>query len=120
MIKHYLKSYGYLLISIITLTFIITLFNYFGLFSSNITNIFKLLIPIISLFVTALMVGKKASKRGLLEGLKYGGIFIIGILIINNLILGTNFQAKILIYYLILLVSSMIGSMIGINQNKGE
>ncbi len=118
MIKNYLKEYGYLILGIIISMVIVTFFNYFGIFNTSVTNSFKLLSPIAGLFITAYAIGKKTSKRGLLEGLKYGGIFILMMLIINNLILQNNFEIKILIYYLILLTSSMMGSMIGINRHQ--
>ncbi len=118
MLKVYLKGYGYLLGIVLISTLILTILNYFSLFGDGITNILKLIIPIGSIFGTAWFIGKKTSKRGLLEGLKYGAIIVLIMLILNSLILGNGFEVKILIYYLILLISAMFGSMIGINRKK--
>ncbi len=118
MVKVYLKGYGYLLGVIIISTLILTIFNYFSLFGDGITNILKLIIPIGSIFGTSLFIGKKASRRGLLEGLKYGAIVVLVMLILNSLILRNGFEVKILLYYLILIISAMFGSMIGINRKK--
>lgn len=120
MIKNYFIYLAYAFVSILLLVLMVTVFNYFNLMSSNIAMIIKFIIPVGSLFVTALLLGKKAKKRGILEGLKFGGIFIFVILILNNLILMNSFEVKILLYYVILLVSAMLGSMIGINLKKSD
>lgn len=62
-------------------------------------------------------IGRKSSKKGYLEGLKLGGIIILSLLLINLLFIRT-FSLSILMYYLIILASSIIGSMIGINIKR--
>ena len=120
MIKNYFMYLAYTFVSILILILIVTVFNYFNLLGSSITSTLKLVIPVGSLLVNSLLLGKKAKKRGILEGLKFGGIFIFVILILNNLILMNSFEIKILIYYVILLISAMFGSMIGINLKKSD
>lgn len=120
MIKNYLIHLAYAFVSILVLILIVTVFNYFNLMGSGVTSAIKFIVPVGSLFVTSLLLGKKAKKRGILEGLKFGGIFIFIILVLNNLILMNSFEVKILIYYVILLVSAMLGSMIGINLKKSD
>ena len=120
MIKNYLIHLAYAFVSILVLILIVTVFNYFNLMSSGVTSAIKFIVPVGSLFVTSLLLGKKTKKRGILEGLKFGGIFIFIILVLNNLILMNSFEVKILIYYVILLVSAMLGSMIGINLKKSD
>lgn len=120
MIKNYLIHLAYAFISILVLILIVTVFNYFNLMCSGVTSAIKFIVPVGSLFVTSLLLGKKTKKRGILEGLKFGCIFIFIILVLNNLILMNSFEVKILIYYVILLVSAMLGSMIGINLKKSD
>ena len=114
----YLKNLGKsLLITIIimfVLTFICTLLNYFDIINSKYLSIFKIIIPLFSLGVGGFFLGRKSNKKGFLEGLKFG--FIVTILIlIFNLIFGFNLTIKDLIFYLALILSSMFGSMLGIN-----
>ncbi len=61
--------------------------------------------------------GKISKSKGYLAGLKIGLIFI-AILIIFNLIFLRNFKISLLIYYLLLLMSSVLGGMLGINRKK--
>ena len=76
-----------------------------------------IIIPIIALILGGIYMGKKANKKGYLEGLKLGILFSIIILIIN-LILAEGINIKDIIFYLILTISSIFGSMIGINLKK--
>jgi len=117
----YLKSFGISffigILLIIVLTFLTTLLNYFDIISSKTMSIIKIIIPLFCLFVSGFYLGKKANKRGFVEGIKIALFFIV-FLIIINLILKQNFNVKDLIYYLLILISSIFGSMVGINRKK--
>ena len=115
MLKHYLKYFSILLISIIIPIFILTIFNYFEIINN--TNILKLIITLISIFINSFFLGKNSKSKGYIEGLKFGIIFIIFITLLN-LILVNEFSLKIIIYYILILITSMIGSTIGINKKN--
>lgn len=116
----YLKNLGKSLLYtfgiMIILTFFITIFSYFNLLGDSITKIFKLLIPIISLFVGGLLMGNWVNKKGYIEGLKFGIIVILVFIIFSFFI--KTLKVNSIIFYIILLVSSIFGSMIGINKKK--
>lgn len=116
----YLKKLGfsflYTIGTILVLTFIITLLNYFNLISDKSISIFKILIPIISLLIGGFYIGKKSNKKGFMEGLKLGIIFCIILIIFNYLAFDYSFKFKYLLFYIILIISSILGSMIGINR----
>ena len=57
-----------------------------------------------------------SALEGYIEGLKYGSIIIILTLIISLII--KSFNIKLLIFYSILLLSSTLGSMIGITRKN--
>ena len=61
--------------------------------------------------------GKVSKNKGYLAGLKMGLGFIM-ILLIFNLIFVRSFKVSLLIYYLLLLMSSILGGMFGINRKK--
>ena len=115
MLKNYLKYFSILLISIIIPIFILTIFNYFEIINN--TNILKLIITLISIFINSFFLGKNSKSKGYIEGLKFGIIFIIFITLFN-LILVNEFRLKILIYYLLIIITSMVGSTIGINKKN--
>ena len=117
MIKKYLISYAYTLGIIIGGTFLITVLNYFNIFTSNLTNIIKLIIVIVSMFIGAFLLEKKSLKKGYIEGIKYSIVFIV-LLVIINLLFVKEFNVKSIIYFLIIIISSTFGSMLGINKKR--
>ena len=116
----YLKKIGTALIYfygiIIIGSLIITLLNYFNLINSNFVSILEMFLSIIGMIISGFIIGKNSKNKGFIEGLKLGLITIL-MFIILNLILNNTFEFKSLIYYFILLFSSIIGSIIGINRN---
>jgi len=116
-LKLILKSILYGLGSIILLTFLFTMLNYFNIINNNILNIMKIIIPLFSLALSGFIIGKNSLKNGWLEGLKLGIIIIILIFIIN-LIFIHDINSRNIVFYLLLLLSSILGSMFGINKKK--
>ena len=120
---NYLKKIGKFLlttfISIIVLSFVLTTFYYFDIISNNIYNIMKMIIVIGSLFINSLLLGKNSNKYGIVEGLKLGAIFLIVIIIIK-LITNSSFDIRTLIYSLIILLTSSVGAVIGINKKESS
>lgn len=121
---NYLKNLGlsfvFVIISFLVLTLLMTLFSYFNILKDGGVSILKIIIPIISLFMGGFLLGKKASKKGWLEGIKIGALCLIFIIIFNYLAYSFSFEAKNLLYYCILIISSIFGSMIGINFKKNN
>ena len=116
MIKNLFIYILYGIISILISTIILTIFNYFNIFPSNIIKILKLIIPLICISINCYLLGKKSIKKGYLEGMKFGGI--ITLLFILIALITKTFKPKSFIYYLIILLTSTLSSMIGINKKK--
>jgi len=114
MIKNYLKSYLYLFISILIFTIVLSLINYFYVFP---TKVIKLLIPIISILISSIILGKNTKSKAYLEGIKFTSLYII-LSIIISLITKNPFTFKLILSFLLQLLSGIIGAMIGINLNK--
>lgn len=119
-IKNVTFSILYIIGFILFLTFILTLFSYFNILSSKVVSIFKILIPVISLFIGGFYLGKRSNKKGWFEGLKLGLIFLILLVIFEFLALSINFEVKNILYYLIILASTSFGSIVGINKNIAQ
>ena len=118
---NYLKKIGtafiYVFSILIVSTFVISLFNYIGLIRGKFLTILKILIPIVSLFVGGFITGKQSKSKGWLEGIKLGSIFVLFLLLFNYLGLKNVPEMKNIIYYLIIIGSSVIGSMLVISKN---
>ena len=119
-LKNLSMSFIYIIFTILTSTFIITVLSYFNIMNDKITSICKIIISIISLFIGGFYIGKRSIKKGFIEGLKLGLIFSIVLIIFNFLAFDNSFKFKYLLFYLILIISCIFGSMIGINRKKKE
>lgn len=108
-------------ISILILTIIVAILSFFNILKGNITTILKIFIPIVSFFIGGLMIGKNSNQKGWLEGIKEGLIVVVLMIIFSFLAFQNGFEIKNIIYYIILITSSTLGSMIGINfKKKGD
>ncbi len=119
MIK-YLKSFSYTLICLILLSLITCILNYFNICDSNTINILKLFSVIISTMVGGIYLGSCSKDKGYLEGLKLGACDDLILLVLSVLIFHSGFHKEMIIYYLIIIVSSILGSIIGINKKKSN
>ncbi len=114
------KSFIYILSILFISTIIITLLNYINFFGNKLVTLSKIIVPIVSIFVGGFIIGKNSKQKGWLEGLKLGMIIILILLILNYIILKQKWELRNLVYYLILLSSSIFGSMVGINKKIEE
>ena len=108
------KSIIYVISLILIINIFVTIFSYFNLFNDNIIKFFKLVTPIISIFTGAFIMGRNSNKNGYLEGIKLA--IIIDFLFIIFSITFNNFKLESIIFYIILLASSILGSIIGIQK----
>lgn len=124
MIITYLKNigiaFGFILGSLLSLTLLVTFLNYINIIGSKTLSIVQIIIPLFSLFLGGFVIGKRSLKKGWLEGLKLGGIFLLILILFQYLGLQIHFSIKIIIFYLLLLVSSIFGSMLGINKKTQQ
>lgn len=114
----YIKSLVYIILIILVLTFISTILHHFNVISGNLMAILKLVIPILALFYGGIYIGKNSIEKGYIEGLKIGILFSLILLIISFFLPGSIKFINQIIYFLIILGSSMFGGMIGINKSK--
>lgn len=114
----YLKALLYMLISIIIFSFLISTLNYFDIIGKGIINVFQIIAIIVSMFIGGFYIGKNSSNKGYLQGLKIGGIALAILFLLNYLGFGNGLSLEILLFYLIVMVSVVTGSVVGINKNK--
>ena len=118
MIINYLKNIGYVFIIIFISTIFISILNYFSILRGIPLNILSIVTIIVSLFIGGFLTGKKANKKGYLEGIKFGTIMIVMIILLNLILFKNKFTIISILYYLLLLLSSTFGAMIGIMRKK--
>ena len=112
----YFKALGFIFVPMLVLNLIVSIFHYFNLLNGNVIGYLKLFIIAISMIIGGIYIGGKTTRKGWLEGLKVGSIVILIFFVIGYLAFDQGIDIKNLIYYLILLVSSTLGSMVGISK----
>lgn len=117
-IKNFSISIGIILVLSFIFTFLISLLSYFDILKGNGIHVMAIVLYIISLFLGGFFLGKRSHKKGWLEGLKLGVILILFFILANVLFIHNPLIIKSFIFYFLLLISSIMGSMIGINIKK--
>ncbi len=113
-ILEYLKYFGLFFIFIIIIAIISSLINLTGLKSITISKI-SIILTAISFLIISLIASKKTKERGIIIGLKLGLSFITILILINLIIFKSPFNIDRLIYYIILIISSLLGGSLGKN-----
>ena len=117
-IKKFSLSILSIIITIIFVSLFLTILYYFDYISTDTYKFFKIGALVITLIVNSIILGRNSIKNGYLDGIK------LGILLILFCTFGTIVQKKItihlILYNIIILISTTLGSMIGINTKKIE
>ena len=112
----YIKSLIMFLSSIVLIPVFLTIFNLLKLKTNKIIII---IIGAILMFIIGLILGKKTDKNGYLNGLLLSVITIL-VLVITSIIFKFSLNINSLIYYIILTISTVFGSMLGINKKANS
>lgn len=115
-LKKLIKNLLYTFLFFMIFSLLLTVLGYFNIINYQTLAIAKIIIPIISLGLSGLLMGKNATKNGWLEGLKIG-LIIVTFLIAFTTIIG-EFSPKKLTFFLILIIATIFGSILGINTKN--
>ena len=115
--KNILKNILVLTISLLTYLLIISVFSRLNLLSYKIINTISFIFIILLFNIMSIKISRVSKYKGIISGLIIGSINIIYLFLLS-IIFKTNNTITILIYYLILLISSIIGGTIGSNTRK--
>ena len=111
---NYLKYFGLFFIFIIVIAIITSLINLTGIKSITISKL-SVILTAISFFIIAILASHNTKERGIILGLKLGLSFVILLILVNLILFKSPFNIDRLIYYIILIMSSLLGGSIGKN-----
>ncbi len=117
-LKSYFKVILIGLLFMVGFAFLLSILQNFNLFYGKVSEVFMFIYMAILFFIIGFLVGKKATHKGYLEGIKISLSLIFILIVINVLFYQTGFSLERTIYYFILILSSTMGSMIGINKKR--
>ncbi len=119
--KKNLLSFAYTISIILIGTLLNSILYYFDITSDKINTILLYLIGIIAIFVGAIKSSKENNQKGIITGLIYFCIWFFIMILTSLIFFKINFHFKDFIYYLILLIFSLLGGIIGKNmQDKTD
>lgn len=110
----YLKYFGMFIIFILVIGVMTSLINLTGISSTFISKLGVILTAMSFFFVSA-KASKNTQDKGYILGIKLGLLFIIFLVLINLIFFRSKISIDRLIYYVILLASSILGGSFGKN-----
>lgn len=114
----YLKAFLITIGIFLLITLISSTLSYFNIINDTFNNILKIISIIGGTFIGGIYIGLKSENKGYLEGIKIGGIILLFMISLSYLGFDNNFNIMNIIYYLVLFIISIVGSIIGINKKK--
>ena len=112
----FVKPILFFSIYLISIPILLTIFN---LIKIETNRIIVIVTSSIIMLVTGFILGKKTNKNGYLNGLVLSSIIILLLLIIS-LIFRYNLNTNSIIYYAIMVISTILGSVLGINKKANN
>lgn len=113
-IKSYAFSLFFLFVSTLFFSFILAFFSQNNLITITFNDVFSTILSVLLFFITAVILGKKIKRKGLING-----IFLSLIYVSINLIIGFNFNS---VYSILKFIGKIfliiVGTIIGVNLSK--
>lgn len=117
-VKKYLLTLLSIIISLIVMTLVLTALYYFDYISTDTYKILKISIIVLTLIINSIVLGRSSIKNGYLDGIKLGIMLILFCTLVA--FVQKNISIKLILYNIIILITTTLGSMIGINTKKIE
>lgn len=117
-LKKFSLSILSIIITIIFVSLFLTILYYFDYISTDTYKFFKIGALVITLIVNSIILGRNSIKNGYLDGIKLGILLILFCTFVT--IVQKKISIHLIIYNVIILISTTLGSMIGINTKKIE
>ncbi len=108
------------LLFILVLSLILTIINSIFYLNNNINSIISLISILSYSLIIGIKRGLKIEEKAYKEGLKIGIIFVTILYILNCLTLNFSLHLKKIVYFLIIIITTILGSIIGINKKNSK
>lgn len=118
-----LKKYDFIykyLIFILILTLLLTFVNLIIPINNHINSLISLIMMLGYIFICSIKKGFKVEEKAYLEGFKLGLMYIAILYVLNCLTLNFALPIKKILYFLIIIITSVLGCIIGINKKNSK
>lgn len=107
-----------IVIFVVVFTLILTIINLIWTLGGRVNSLIGLIGILLYSFAVGIKVGGKATSKGYLEGLKAGLINVVILYGMGLCFLEFKIVLKKIIYYAVIVLMTILGSIIGINRKK--
>ena len=114
----YVKGLIYFFVPFILLLILSSTLDYFDIISSNIIKYVNFVNIMFSSLICNMFIGRHSLSKGYIEGIKEGFLLVFILFVFTYLAFGKGINLERGLLYLITFVSSIMGSIIGINRIK--
>ncbi len=117
----YIKEYGILLLKFLGFLIGGSLFVsvlYYFLMPTKVVKVISIIYMLLLFLLFGFKAGKQTEAKGFLAGLKIGSLFLFLLFLLSLFLNRFEIHFFTFLYYGILLLSSVFGSMLGINTKK--
>lgn len=118
-----IKKYNYIYsfpLFILILTFLLTIINIFFTINKTTNNIISLIAILLYSLIVGIKKGLNTEEKAYKEGLKLGLINILILYILNCFTCNFALPLKKIIYFLVIGITTILGSIIGINKKNTQ
>ncbi len=114
-----LKKFDFIykfIIALLVFTLFLTVINLIVPLNSLVNSLLSLIGILFICLISGFKCGLNSEEKAYLKGLKRGLIYVAILLLLNLLTLSFSFSLKNFLYYLLIIMTSILGSIIGINR----
>ena len=118
-----LKKYDFIwkfFVFILILTFVMTIINLISPLKQNINSLLSLLGILMYSLIAGIRKGVKTDAKGYKEGFKIGFVYVAVLYFLGALSLHFAIPLKRFLYFVIIIVTTILGSVIGINKKNSK
>lgn len=117
-LKKYLFPIAYTILIILVGCLITSILYYFNITSDKLNAVFLYVTSILAMFIGTIKLGKNLKYKGIISGLIYFSFWFVIMLFLSLVFFKTDFSIKNVIYYLVLLIFSILGGVLGKNMQE--
>lgn len=115
-VKNYIKNISLILLSIIVYLLFISIFYYFEILNYKVVSIINFIVVMVLFFILGFKTSSIERKKGYLNGFIVSSILVLLFIFLSLIFSKLSFSS--LVYYLSLILSSIVGGIIGVGKHN--
>ncbi len=119
-IKKFYKLYLFTLLWLVIMIFFTSTLYYFNIIGIGLFKWLNLISILSIMLISGIKLGSRCEKNAYLEGGKFFFLILLLFALLDVTLFRSSMELKLLLYDFILLITGILGSMIGINKGSSK